>query len=78
MFIYHLYAIQNFNDSKHIVLASVVDPDFKQVSGSGFRIRIWIWESESGSGSIRAKVIHKNKKVKKLHVLKCWMFSVKG
>jgi hypothetical protein len=32
--------------------------------------------SESGSGSRRAKMTHKSrKKVKKFHVLKCWMFS---
>jgi hypothetical protein len=31
--------------------------------------------SESGSGSRRAKMIHKSrKKIKKFHVLKCWMF----
>jgi hypothetical protein len=32
----------------------------------------------SGSGSRRAKMAHKNKKNKKIHVLKCLMFSYKG
>jgi hypothetical protein len=31
--------------------------------------------SESGSGSRRAKMTHKSRKIKKVHVLKCWMFS---
>jgi hypothetical protein len=30
---------------------------------------------ECGSGSRRAKMTYKNSKAKKLHVLKCWMFS---
>jgi hypothetical protein len=38
------------------------------VSGSGFGIRIK-----------KAKMTHKNrKKIKKFHVLKCWMFSFRG
>jgi hypothetical protein len=36
-------------------------------------------DSESGSKSRRAKITQKNrKKVKKFHVLKCWMFSFDG
>ncbi len=35
-------------------------------------------ESEYGSGSKRAKMIHKNRKKVKFHVLKCWMFSSEG
>jgi hypothetical protein len=31
--------------------------------------------SESGSGSRRAKMTHKSRKIKKFHVLKCWMYS---
>jgi hypothetical protein len=36
-------------------------------------------DSESGSESRRAKMTHKNiKKVKKCHVLKCWIISFEG
>jgi hypothetical protein len=44
-------------------------------SGFGFRIRIPDPDSESGSR--KANMIHKNRKNKKFHVLKCWMFSFK-
>ena len=46
-------------------------------SDSGFGFRIQIPDSDSGSGSRRANMIHKNRKNKKFHVLKCWMFSFK-
>jgi hypothetical protein len=32
----------------------------------------------AGSGSRRAKTTNKKKKVKKFHVLNCWMFSFQG
>jgi hypothetical protein len=72
MFIIIFKLYSNFDDIKHIVLASAVDPDpawirirtgsgFNRFSGSGsrFLIRIWIWGSESGSR--RTKIIHKKK-----------------
>ncbi len=52
--------------------------------GSGFGldpdlIRSVDPDSESGSGSRRVKMTHKiRKKIKKFHVLKCWMFSFEG
>jgi hypothetical protein len=42
-----------------------------QCFGSGFN-------QVSGYRYRRAKMTHKKEKVKKFHVLKCWMFSVKG
>jgi hypothetical protein len=52
---------------------SVSDPDWIR-NQYGFNQAI-----ESESGSRRAKMTHKNrKKIKKFHVLKCWMFSFKG
>jgi hypothetical protein len=35
-------------------------------------------DPESGSVSRRAKMTHNNNKVKKFHVLKCWMLSFEG
>jgi hypothetical protein len=59
------------------------DPDWIQI-GSGFnQVRGSVSpypypDSESGSGSRRAKMTHKSRKIKKFHVLKCWMFSFEG
>jgi hypothetical protein len=49
-----------------------------RIADSRFGFQIRIPDSESGSGSRRAKMIHKNRKNKKFHVLKCWMFSFKS
>jgi hypothetical protein len=35
-------------------------------------------DAESGSGSRKEKMAHKNRKNKKFHVLKCWMFSLRA
>jgi hypothetical protein len=57
------------------------DPDWIRI-GFGFdpgSIRSVDPESESGSGSRRATMAHINrKKVKKFHILQCWMFSFEG
>ncbi len=50
--------------------SSVCGSGFYQVSGSGFRIRIRIQEGKNYP--------QKKKIVKKVHVLKCWMFSFEG
>ncbi len=36
---------------------------------------VFISVLDPDSGFRRAKMTHKDKKVKKFHVLKCWMFS---
>jgi hypothetical protein len=46
---------------------------FRIRTGSGFN-----QVSGSVSGSRRAKKTHKNTKIMKFHVLKCWMFSFEG
>jgi hypothetical protein len=48
---------------------SVLDPD---------SIRSVHPDPGSESGSRRTKMTHKNIKVKKIHVFKCWMFSFEG
>ncbi len=40
-------------------------------SEAGFRIRIGFGFNQV-SGSRRAKMTHKSRKIKKLHVFKCW------
>ncbi len=53
------------------IINSVKVSRSKQGFGSGFK-----QVSGSGSGSRRAKMTHKKvEKIKKFHVLKCWMFS---
>jgi hypothetical protein len=56
----------------HTLATSVSDPD-------SIRSVDPYPESEYGFGSRRAKIIHINrKKLRKFHVLKCWMFSSEG
>ncbi len=56
-----------FNQEKYAI--QNIQKRFKAV----FRIRIHI-----GSGSRREKMSLKNRRVKKFHVLKCWVFSFEG
>jgi hypothetical protein len=52
---------------------SVSDPDWIRIqSGQWIRIRIRNWEPEAKNDP------QKKKKIKKFHVLKCWMFSIEG
>jgi hypothetical protein len=62
------YADPGFDDQKfknlHLkVETGIVDPDFLLSSGSVF---------------VRTKITHKNRNVKKFHVVKSWMLSIEG
>jgi hypothetical protein len=56
-----------------LVHTCVADPDWIRIQ-SGQWIRIRNPDPDPGA----QKVTHKNKKGKKFHVLKCWMFSLRA